>query len=227
MLDTLEKKNEQLFTYQQELEGKVRELALREEELQNHRQHLSELVEERTADLRRTNKELQQEIVEREMAEKALRESEEKFRTLAETANAAIFIYQSERTIYANPAAVVITGYSEAELPEMNFWNTIHADFQPLLRERSLARQRGEPVETRYEVKIVTKNSQVRWLDFTGGLIEYQGKPAVLGTAFDITEASGLKRRYNRHTGNLHPKRPNWKKQTWNSHSMPMWYLTT
>ncbi|MHC4536757.1 MAG: sensor histidine kinase [Planctomycetota bacterium] len=73
MLDTLEKKNEQLFTYQQELEGKVRELALREEELQSHRQHLSELVEERTADLRRTNKELQQEILEREKAEEALR----------------------------------------------------------------------------------------------------------------------------------------------------------
>jgi signal transduction histidine kinase len=73
MLDTLDKNNEQLVTYQNELENKVRELALREVELQNHRQHLEELVEERTVDLKKINIELRQEIDERETAEGALR----------------------------------------------------------------------------------------------------------------------------------------------------------
>ncbi len=73
MLDTLDKNNEQLVTYQNELENKVSELASREVELQNHRQHLEELVEERTVDLKKINMELQQEIDERETAEEALR----------------------------------------------------------------------------------------------------------------------------------------------------------
>jgi signal transduction histidine kinase len=73
MLDTLDKNNEQLVTYQNELENKVSELASREVELQNHRQHLEELVEERTVDLKKINIELQQEIDERETAEEALR----------------------------------------------------------------------------------------------------------------------------------------------------------
>ena len=73
MLDTLDENNEQLVTYQNELENKVRELASRELELQNHRQHLEELVEERTVDLKKINIELQQEIDERETAEEALR----------------------------------------------------------------------------------------------------------------------------------------------------------
>ena len=45
-----------------ELENKLRKLASREVELQNHRQHLEELVEERTVDLKKINIELQQEI---------------------------------------------------------------------------------------------------------------------------------------------------------------------
>jgi signal transduction histidine kinase len=73
MLDTLDKNNEQLVAYQNELENKVRELAAREMELQNHRQHLEELVEERTVDLKKINIELQQEIDERETAEEAWR----------------------------------------------------------------------------------------------------------------------------------------------------------
>jgi len=73
MLDTLDKNNEKLVAYQNELENKVRELAVREVELQNHRQHLEELVEERTIDLKKINIALQKEIDERETAEEALR----------------------------------------------------------------------------------------------------------------------------------------------------------
>ena len=50
-----------------------------------------------------------------------------------------------------------------------------------------MARQRGEGVETHYEVPIIAKNGQSRWLQFAGKLIDYQGAPAVLGMAIDIT----------------------------------------
>jgi signal transduction histidine kinase/ActR/RegA family two-component response regulator len=40
----------------------------------------------------------------------------------------------------------------------------------------------------RYEAKVLTRGGQERWTDFTGGLIEYQGQPAALETAFDITQ---------------------------------------
>ena len=62
MLDTLDKNNEKLIAYQNELETKCRELASAKEELQNHRQHLEELVEERTIDLKKINIALQKEI---------------------------------------------------------------------------------------------------------------------------------------------------------------------
>jgi PAS domain S-box-containing protein len=57
-----------------------------------------------------------------------------------------------------------------------------------LVRELALARQSGEPRPLRYELKIVTKAGEERWLDFTEGTFEFEGKPAVVGTALDITE---------------------------------------
>lgn len=127
-------------------------------------------------------------ISERKRAEEALRESEAKFRTVAETAATAIFIYQGERLKYVNRYAATLTGYSEEELVQMRFWELVHPDHREMIRERGLARQRGDFVPPRYEFKILTKSGEARWLDFTAGIIQFQGQPAGVGTAFDITD---------------------------------------
>jgi PAS domain S-box-containing protein len=125
---------------------------------------------------------------ERSRTEEELRVSEAKFRALSENAPAAIFIYQENKIRYANAEMEVISGYSRQELMEMNFWDTVHPDFRDLVREQGLARQRGEPLPTRYEFKIVTKGGEERWVDFTDGIFELDGKPAVIGMSWDITE---------------------------------------
>lgn len=127
-------------------------------------------------------------ITRHKRAEAALRESEAKFRTLAETTPAAIFIYQDNRYRYVNPAAATITGYSQAELLAINSQEVTHPDFRPLIQERELAGRRGEPIPPQIELKILTKQGEERWLDVTIAPIEYEGQTAVVGTAFDITK---------------------------------------
>jgi PAS domain S-box-containing protein len=127
-------------------------------------------------------------ITDRKRAEEALRESEAKFRALAQTAASAILIYQDSKLVYLNPFAVAMTGYSEQEQLSMEFWEIIHPDHRQMVRERGLARLRGEAVPTRYELKLITKSGEGRWMDFSASAIEFQGKPSVLGTALDITE---------------------------------------
>jgi len=127
-------------------------------------------------------------ITERKEAVEALQESEKKFRVLTETAASGIFIHRGDKFIYVNPASCAMTGYSNEELLAMNFSDIVHPDFRELVRQRAQARQQGEPVPSRYELKILTKNGEERWIDLTVGMINFEGKPAILGTDFDITE---------------------------------------
>jgi PAS domain S-box-containing protein len=127
-------------------------------------------------------------ITQRKQAEEALRESEEKFRVLAETSPAAICVYQEENHVYVNAAMIRLTGYSEQELMGMRFWGWMHPDSKELVRERGMARQRGEQVPSRYEIKCLSKNGEEKWILVSAGRIEYKGTPAGIVTLFDITD---------------------------------------
>jgi PAS domain S-box-containing protein len=129
-----------------------------------------------------------QDITERKQAEEALRENQEKFRVLAETSPTAIFLYQGEMIIYANPATERLFGYGHDELLRMTFWDWAHPDFKETVRERGLARLRGESVAVRYESRFVTKGGEDRWLVVSAGLIDYQGMPTGVASFLDITE---------------------------------------
>lgn len=127
-------------------------------------------------------------ITERRLTEEALRESEEKFRMLAENAQAAIGIVQGTQMIYANPYLVSLSGYTLEELMEIDLVNLIAPEYRDIVLERARKRQAGEPVESHYEFVMVTRSGESRWLDFSPVAINYHGRPAVVGIAFDITE---------------------------------------
>lgn len=129
-----------------------------------------------------------EDITENKKSEQALKESESKFRVLTETTSSAIFMFRGEKMIYANPASENLSGFSYDEIMNMNFWDIIHPDYKDIVKERGFARQQGEHVPTRYELKIIQKNGYEKWIEFSAGLISYKGKPTVLGTAFDITD---------------------------------------
>ena len=146
-----------------------------------------EVSERRRLGLAVNNVELQREIDERHRVEHALRESEAKFRLVAETAPCAIWILQGERLVYVNRYAETLSGYSREELFSMNAWELVDPEFRTMGEQRYSARLRGENPEPRYQFRIRTKAGELRWLDFSGARTNFEGKPAILATAFDIT----------------------------------------
>ncbi len=149
--------------------------------IQNRSKVLEKMVAERTRDILEAKQKTDQ-------AFKALQESEEKFKALAESTASAIFIYKGPRYCYVNQATEKITGYQREELLRMNFWDVVHPEFRELVKKQGLARQKGEDIPTQYEFKIVTKTGEERWVHFSATKIIYEGSPAALGTAFDITD---------------------------------------
>ncbi len=69
----------------------------------------------------------------------------------------------------------------------MNPWELVDPEFREINYQRSMARLRGESPEPRYQFRIHTKQGEVRWLDFSGARTRFEGRPAILATAFDIT----------------------------------------
>jgi PAS domain S-box-containing protein len=128
-------------------------------------------------------------ITERKGAEQALKESEEKFRALAETTQAGIMLYRGTKIVYANPALEQITGYGKDELLRMDYWDMVDPEQKEMVRSRGLARQRGlSPLESTYEIKIRTRSGETRWLELSAVLISYHGMNTGLATIFDITD---------------------------------------
>lgn len=132
--------------------------------------------------------ELEKQLVEREDIEKELRESEEKFRVLANTLPAGICLYKGERIVYVNSAAADLLGYSEQECLQMRFWDWVHDDFKKQVRSRGMARQEGDTVPSRYECLHVCKSGAEKWLLISAGRIEFKGEPAGIVSFMDITE---------------------------------------
>ena len=96
----------------------VTEVKEAEAELQAHRQHLEVLVEDRTIELTQTNRKLQQEIVDRQHIEQALRTSEERFRLLIDNVkDYGIYLLDPQGYIVSwNAGAERINGYRAEEI---------------------------------------------------------------------------------------------------------------
>ncbi|MCK9419826.1 MAG: PAS domain S-box protein [Nitrospirae bacterium] len=122
----------------------------------------------------------------------SLRESELKFRTLAQTTPSAIFIHRGGKILYANPNTERISGYTQEELLSMDFWSIIHPDFQRIVQERGRDRLSSDAVPFQYEFKIIRKDREERWVLMNATRFEYEGQPSVIGTLVDITERKAL-----------------------------------
>ncbi|RTL54464.1 MAG: PAS domain S-box protein [Rhodocyclaceae bacterium] len=109
------------------------------------------------------------------------------FRAITESTSVGILLHRGGRIIFTNPAMARIMGHSREELLTMSFDEVAHPSCRDLVRERSLARLRGERVLSSYEFPSQSKAGDVKWLEVTASVIQYQGQSAVLATFIDFT----------------------------------------
>ena len=131
-------------------------------------------------------------VTERVLAEQALRESEEKFRTLAEQSVVGLAIIQDNKTIYVNRKLTEIIEYPYEEIIKwtvLDFLNIMHPDNVEFIKEQDRRRQKGfTDIIEDYQLCLYTKKGKEKWIYYFSKTINYEGYPANLVCLIDITE---------------------------------------
>lgn len=142
-------------------------------------------------------------ITERKRIENALRDSRQRYKSLIESANEGIFVAQDNMLRFVNPAFVKIIGYSELELTTKPFINFTHPEDRGMVSERHRRRMRGEKFPSRYEFRMVNREGTTKHVELDSVMIQWDGKPAVLGFISDITLRRQMEEELKQHRDNL------------------------
>lgn len=132
--------------------------------------------------------EISKDITNQNLAEQALRESEDSYRAVVENAVEGIVVAQDKLLKFVNPALLSMVGYSKEDLLTRSFIEFVHPDHRDRVMGIHIKRLKGEEVPPVYEFKVIDKKGNVKWLENNGILIEWRDKPATLNFLRDVTE---------------------------------------
>jgi PAS domain S-box-containing protein len=132
---------------------------------------------------------ISRDITERKQMEEALRESENKFRSLVENSIVGVYLVQDGVFKYVNSRVGDIHGYKIEEMVEkMGPKQTTLPEDLSIVEGNIGKRMKGEEESIHYEFRIITKGQEIKNVEVFGSRIMYQGRPAVIGTMLDITD---------------------------------------
>ena len=128
-------------------------------------------------------------VTDRRRAEKALRESEERYRIAIENSNDGIVLARKDRLIFANRRFLEISGYdSEEEVLNIDSSELVHPADRERVSVLAEMRMRGEAVPARYEFRGIKKDGTEREMEASVASLFYRGERVSLVHFRDITE---------------------------------------
>lgn len=127
-------------------------------------------------------------ISDRKKTEQALRESEEKYRSLIEKATDGIVITQNGLLKFANQAMCEIMQYSMEELLEKPYLDFVIPEDQQVMIDFHKRRMSGEQFTSIYRSHFIRKDGKVITVELNARTSEYNGDPAAFIVIRDITE---------------------------------------
>jgi two-component system, cell cycle sensor histidine kinase and response regulator CckA len=101
---------------------------------------------------------LNMKILEMGKTQEQLRRKKALYSMLVKESFDGIFVHNGPKIVFANSRLYEMLGYDDGELLGRDHWLVYHPDFQEISRRRALARLRGEPHNSRFEVKLQRKD---------------------------------------------------------------------
>ena len=142
------------------------------------------------ADMAVALQKLQSEISIRRQAEKALHDSEERYRSIIENSGDAIYLLYNHKFEIINHKFEEMFGITpeEANGPDFNFMNLVAPESRPLIEDRMKRIARGENLDPRYEFTAVNTDGKKIRVETSVSYIKYKEGIASQGILRDVTE---------------------------------------
>lgn len=173
-----------------------RNLKRSEEEVRAARDWLETRVLERTAELKGLNEQLERELAERRHAEKAVRESEDRFRSFVENSLVGILIVQDGRVVFRNPEPERYLGPIPEGIPFREL-GEVHPEDLPKFELLCKAMTADTQANHVTEIRVFPEGTEpgreaMKWVHIRTNPIGYRGRMATLVNVVDITRVKDL-----------------------------------
>lgn len=130
-----------------------------------------------------------QDITERKRMEEAVRESEDRYRTLVELSPSGVFVFCEGRTVYVNHRGAILMGANDShEILERPMFEFIHPDFHQEVRENVERLLVGRASVHSAERIYLKKDGTPVPVQVEAARITWNGTPAVIALVSDITD---------------------------------------
>ena len=132
-------------------------------------------------------------VSDRKRTEKAIRESEEKYRSVVESSVVGFYIIQDDLFRFVNERFCRMHGYSREEIIDrLGPGDIVHPDERERVLGNVAKRLSGMLDPAEYEFRAVKKDGKVITLKVYGATVNYNGAPAATGTLIDTTRENLL-----------------------------------
>ncbi len=128
-------------------------------------------------------------ITQRKEQDLALRESEERYRLLAENLQNGLYIVQDEVVIYVNTALCDIMKLTEEEMMGRDFRSFIIEEDIEWSTSEYFQRLEGEEVPSEFIIKLKRGDGEIIPVKMSAGVFEYRGHISTFGTVKDLSQA--------------------------------------
>ncbi len=127
-------------------------------------------------------------ISERKAMENAMRESEEKYKTLIENSQDGIFAIVDNQILFANKTLCKMLGYSAQELYSKTAVSLLHQNDQERGLAISVRRSKGDHSTVNDVFRFVAKDGSIKEGDVFSSVLELNGQTVSYITVHDLTE---------------------------------------
>jgi len=120
---------------------------------------------------------LEKKILDLEKANKALKQSEQRYRELVDKANCAVIVIEPTGYLsFVNPKFCEMMGYTMKKVKKLHFSKLVHPEELAMVTENFKKKLSGQQTPKSYKIRALTKRGDTIYVDYESSVIKRKGR---------------------------------------------------